>query len=257
MHTRQSLWEDLEKLGLLPTDTVLIHSSLKAVGPVEGRGEGLLQALIDYFSPEGLLLFPTHTWAQIGPKRPVFHAATEPSCVGALSNLALTHPQGVRSLHPTHSVKAFGRDAAAYVAGEEKSATPCPRSGCWGRLIDRQAKILLMGCPAARNTFLHAVEEDCGIPDRLALEPFHCVSIGMDGTQYPILFHPHFSSHGDVSQHYGKAMPWFISHGAARQGKVGDAVTYAAGAAEMHRLLCPALAQDPQLFSDERPMPAL
>ena len=52
-------------------------------------------------------------------------------------------------------------------------------------------------------------------------------------------------------------MPCFISHGAARQGKVGDAVTYAADAAQMYQLLCPVLARDPQLFSDERPMPTL
>lgn len=255
MHTRESIWKDLENLNLFPEDTVLIHSSLKAIGPVEGGGEGLLQALIDYFSPSGLLLFPTHTWAQISPQRPVFHAATEPSCVGMLSNLALAHPQGVRSLHPTHSIKAFGREAPDYTAGEEKCTTPCPESGCWGKLIGRKAKILLAGCSPTRNTFLHCVEEICQVPDRLEKDPFPCVVIAPDGTQYPIWFRRHFSTKGGISEHYGKAMPYFLSHGAARKGLLGSAETYAAGAAEMFSLLEPLLRQDPQLFCDERPMP--
>lgn len=67
MHTRQSLWKNLDELGLSPTDTVLIHSSLKAVGPVEEKEKACCRQLSDYFSPEGLLLFPTHTWPKSAP----------------------------------------------------------------------------------------------------------------------------------------------------------------------------------------------
>lgn len=98
-------------------------------------------------------------------------------------------------------------------------------------------------------------EEICQVPDRLEKDPFPCVVIAPDGTQYPIWFRRHFSTKGGISEHYGKAMPYFLSHGAARKGLLGSAETYAAGAAEMFSLLEPLLRQDPQLFCDERPMP--
>lgn len=246
MHTRESIWQDLKTIGILPSDTVLIHSSLKAVGEMEGRGEGLLQALIDYFVPGGgLLIFPAHSWATVTKERPVFLAEKEPACVGTLPNLALRHPDAVRSLHPTHSVVAFGKDAAAYVAGEERCNTPCPPMGCWCRLIYRKAKILLLGSPAAANTFLHAVEEMCHVPERLDPVGFPCVVIAPDGTQYPRIQHPHINH---ISVYYDLLMPWLMENGAAFTGKVGDALTYVQDAAEVFRLTAQRLSEDPDLF---------
>ena len=171
MYTKTQLTAHIRALGLRPDETLLIHSSMKAVGPVEGGAETVLDAWMEYFREEGLLLFPTHTWAQIGPEHPLFDPLTEPSCVGLLTNLFRLRPGVVRSLHPTHSVAAFGRDAAAYTAGEECCSTPCPRNGCWGRLVDRRARILFLGCPLSRNTFLHGVEEWHHIPGRLSAAP--------------------------------------------------------------------------------------
>ena len=34
MHTRESLQQDLRNMGILPEDTLLIHSSLKSIGEV-------------------------------------------------------------------------------------------------------------------------------------------------------------------------------------------------------------------------------
>ena len=39
VYTKEDLREQLRQMGLKPTDTVLIHSSMKAVGEVEGGAE--------------------------------------------------------------------------------------------------------------------------------------------------------------------------------------------------------------------------
>ena len=128
MFTKQSLQQDLESLRLRPTDTVFVHSSMKAVGAVEGGADTVLDALTEYFA-DGLLAFPAHTWQWMNERHPIFYAATDPSCVGLLSNLALRRPGAVRSLHPDHSVVAFGREARRYCDGDRYATTPCPRLG--------------------------------------------------------------------------------------------------------------------------------
>ena len=97
----------------------------------------------------------------------IFDPMTEPSCVGILTNLFMKRPGVFRSLHPTHSIAAFGKGAEDYIQGEEKVDTPCHRNGCWGKLYDLGAKILFVGCTLRSNTILHGVEEWNQIPMRL------------------------------------------------------------------------------------------
>ena len=44
MFTRKSIHESLEKMSIQPTDTILIHTSMKAIGEVEGGADGLIDA---------------------------------------------------------------------------------------------------------------------------------------------------------------------------------------------------------------------
>ena len=45
MITKQQLQKDLEALGIRSDETVAVHTSLKAVGMVEGGAETFLEAL--------------------------------------------------------------------------------------------------------------------------------------------------------------------------------------------------------------------
>lgn len=223
MYTRQDLMEDLRRMGIKPTDTVLVHASMKAVGETEGGADTVLDAFMEYLK-EGLFLMPTHTWANITKPYQVFDPKTEPSCVGVLTNLFFKRPGVVRSLHPTHSVAAFGKRAAEYVAGEENLDTPCPPQGVYGRLRSERAKILLLGVNHIKNTFIHSVEESYDVPNRVAEEttPFYVKM--PDGSQKEILMHRHYCSLTDhVSENYQKMAEAFYETGAAKDVKFGDA----------------------------------
>ena len=111
----------------------MVHASAKSVGPLENRGDTLLDALLEYFA-SGLLLFPTHTWDHVSSSTRQYDPASSVPCVGLLPKLALQRPRVKRSLHPTHSVAAFGERAEEYIRGEEYAGSPAPVSGCWGRL---------------------------------------------------------------------------------------------------------------------------
>ena len=72
MITKGQLKKDLEKLGIKPSDTLLIHSSMKAIGPVDGGADAVLDMLMDYFRDEGLLVFPTLSYGEINAAHPIF-----------------------------------------------------------------------------------------------------------------------------------------------------------------------------------------
>ena len=74
----------------------------------------------------------------------VYDPNTEEGCVGIIPNVFSKREGVVRSLHPTHSMAVWGKDAAEYIKGEENCTTPCPPGGCWDRLRDINAKILLL-----------------------------------------------------------------------------------------------------------------
>ena len=200
MHTKDSLIAQLS--AMLPSDaTVLMHSSCKSLGQMENGGDTILDALTEYFS-RGLVVLPTHTWATVNDRQPVYDVLYTPVCIGLLPELFRKRPGVHRSWHPTHSVAAFGADAEEFVRGDENCPTPCARDSAWGRLYDRDAYVLLVGVELNRMTFFHGVEEWNGIPGRLKETPNRYVVIPPDGGRIVRDYYPHC---GDSSQLYPKA----------------------------------------------------
>ncbi len=255
MYTKADIIKSLVDIGIKPEDTLLVHSSMKAIGEIEGGAETVLDAFIEYMQ-EGLLIFPTHTWEQINENYNVYNPKTEPSCVGILTNLFLKRPGVIRSLHPTHSVAALGQGAKAYTAGEEQWDTPCPRQGCWGKLYDRKAKILFLGCDLRRNTYLHSVEEWNNIPLRLDNKYQHLKIVNWNDE---IIDRPMYRHHnpiiGDVSQNYGKMEESYLYTGIAKKGKIGDANCILGDAVGMADLASSFMKRNPDLFGDNNPVP--
>lgn len=254
LYTKSDIMKELDNLGIQNTDVILVHSSMKSIGLTENGADTVLDAFIEYLSP-GLLIFPTHTWAQMNEEYNVFNPMTEPSCVGILSNLFMKRPGVVRSWHPTHSVAALGKGAEEYVQGEEKRETPCPREGCWGKLYDLGAKILFIGCSLRRNTIIHGVEEWNGIPMRLTDHYQALKILTPDGRLLERPLRRHYHPLCDVSENYGKLELPLIKDGIAQIGRVGDAKTYICDVRKMVDLVTDFLKRNPDLFVDNRPIP--
>lgn len=255
MYTKTDLMNHLSALSIDPRGTLLVHSSMKAIGEVEGGADTVLDALTEYMK-DGLLILPTHTWRQMSASYTVFDSRTEPSCVGLLTNLFLKRDGVVRSLHPTHSVAAVGRDAKSYTAGEELTRTPCPRNGCWGKLYDRKATILFIGCSLKSNTYLHGVEEWIDTPNRLHPNAQDFTVIDADGRAFTVPQYRHHTSDPvvDPSEHYDKMEPLFAAQGAVSYGIFGDAACIVGDAVKMADLTIPCLQRDPHLFDDDTPI---
>ena len=220
--TKEQLKRQLAELGLSPSDTAVIHTSLRSVGPVDGGANGLIDAFCEYLH-EGLFLVPTHTWAGVNADQPVYDAAHSVPCIGAVPRAAAARQDGVRSMHPTHSLWAFGQNAAAYVQGEEFATTPAPRGGCLARLADTGAKILLLGVNNSKNTFIHALDELAELPDRLG-QPYATTLVAADGRITHGQMAPHLCSRcSDVSKNYVNFEAALTTLGAQTFGRLGQA----------------------------------
>lgn len=251
MHTQESLQRQLAELGIDPKGTLLVHSSMKAIGHVDGRADTVLDALSDYMK-DGLLVLPTHTWATINRKNPKFYVEDSPCCVGILPELFRKRPGVVRSWHPTHSVAALGKDAAAFIEGEHLVETPCARESVWGKLLDRKAQILLVGVDLRRNTYIHGIEEWVDIPGRLTDDHEPLVTVLGDGTEIPVPSRRHCGL--SWSEHFWKVDDVLVEQGAMTIGKFGDAETRVCDAVRTNDVITHMLHINPDLFSDNDPL---
>lgn len=251
MHTRSGLIGQLEQMGIDPKGTLLMHSSMKSIGEVDGGADTVLDALSDYMK-DGLLVLPTHTWSFIKADNPRYLVEESPSCIGILPELFRKRPGVVRSWHPTHSVAALGRDAAEFTAGDERFDTPCARGSAWGKLLDRKATILLVGVDLCRNTFIHGVEEWMNIPGRLTEGHELLYTVLADGTEISVPSRRHCGL--SWSQHFWKVEEVLENRGVLRKSMLGDAVVRIVDAAGMTEILNQMLAFDPEMFSDNEPL---
>ena len=223
MYTKQDLLLQIKNMGIMPADTVLLHSSMKAIGEVSGGADTVLNVFMDYLS-EGLLILPTHTWATMSEHHNEYDPAKEPACVGILPNLFRKREGVLRSLHPTHSVAVFGREKEKFIEGEEYRTTPCSPQGCYNRLREKDGKILLIGVGHERNTYIHCVEELLGVPERFTQKPvrFEIVMPGKHRkTSYMYLHYNPATEH--ISEAYPKLEHALYITGAAKKGSFGDA----------------------------------
>ena len=254
-YTKEQLMQQLRDMGILPTDNLLVHSSMKSLGAVEGGADTVLDALQESVF-EGMLILPTHTWKQMSEEYSFFDPETEPVCVGILPELFRKRPGVVRSLHPTHSVAVYGKNAEEYIKGEENITTPCAPEGCWGRLKDIRAKILLLGVTHTRNTYIHSIEESFGIPERFTEQPVRFQVKLPDGTVKEVDMYRHYNRiDPHISEHYDIMKEGYEKTGAAKKVRLGDAECILCEAEKLYEVTGKILTKEPNCFIDREEIP--
>ena len=233
MYTKEDIISQLNTFGEAVGHHVHVHSSLKKVGEVEGRGEVVLSTLVAYFTQRGgMISFPTHTW-----NRNILELGKKETCMGMLSKLAMNRCDGVRSSNPTHSMVVIGEGAREYVKWDENILSSTDPAGCYGKLYDTDGYILLIGVAQEKNTYIHAAEEQLSIPNRCTKEFHNTVLIDEKGSVIHKPLHLVFEEFGDISCNFGKLEPAFRYHGCIVDGTIGDAKVQLCSARKIRSVL--------------------
>lgn len=232
MLTRDEIVSGLRALGLREGDRVLVHSSLAALGPVEGGAETVVDALLAAVGPGGLVMVPTFEG------KPPFDRRVTPTPLGAIADRLWRRPDAARSLHPSHSVAAIGAGAAELLRGHERAATAYAEGTPYYELAMSGGKVLLLGVDQDRNTTLHAAEALAGAPYLGEIADTYLDDDGRAVTlRIPLMAGPHRDFIG--------LDRLFRAAGLMRVGKVGKAVCRLMDGKAMLETALEALRRDP------------
>lgn len=163
--TAPELDAGLRQLGIAPGEVVLVHSSLRSFGHLEGGARGVVQTLLDLLGESGTLVVPTfhHTFFWGGPRQ-VWDREQTPSYMGIISETARTWPGARRSRHAPHPLAAIGAHAADLTG--RLNISDYAFDSPFYRLLELDAWVLLMGVDFNVCTLLHMVEELAEVPYR-------------------------------------------------------------------------------------------
>ena len=163
--SKSDIIQSLKELGLRQGDIVLVHSSLKSFGYVEGGADTVIDAFLEVVGETGTLVMPTlsiknfdHVYEEWSLDRP--------SDVGLITETFRKRKGVLRSNQETHSVAAFGLKAEE-ITGSHKSYGPIygifgdysfGYSSPWQKMYDMNGKVVFLGVNMRKNTFKHFVE---------------------------------------------------------------------------------------------------
>ncbi|MFC2176574.1 AAC(3) family N-acetyltransferase, partial [Bacteroidota bacterium] len=141
------LVKEFKKAGIQKGDALFIHSSLKGLGYIENGAITVIEALKQVVTEEGTLIFPTFTikgsmYETLSDETLVFDPKSSASTVGYITNQFLKSGNVYRSLHPTHSVAAWGKHAEYITSNHYELSTNFGENTPFGKFLDLNGKVL-------------------------------------------------------------------------------------------------------------------
>jgi aminoglycoside 3-N-acetyltransferase len=175
-YTRESLTHDLHELGVEAGMTLLMHSSLSALGWVAGGPVTVIQALMDVVTVAGTIVVPAFSgdlsdparwrnppvpenwWPVIYEAMPAFDPRITPTRqMGKIVDTFRAWPGVTRSYHPTDSFAAWGRHAE-FVTAKHSLDYGLGEGSPLARIYDLDGWVLLLGVGFGNNTSFHLAE---------------------------------------------------------------------------------------------------
>jgi aminoglycoside 3-N-acetyltransferase len=180
---RAHLIANLQRLGLKPGEIVMVHASVRAIGPVHGGPDEIHHAVLDAVSPGGTVMM--YVGCQEGfddvgrghyspaeerdvlEHQPVFnpHAARASRDFGILAEFFRSTPGTLCSAAVDGRVAARGA-RAAWLTADHKLDYDVGRGTPFDKFVQAGGRVLLLGASDDEVTLLHYAEHIADIPDR-------------------------------------------------------------------------------------------
>ena len=235
--------ELLDRAGVPGDGVLFVHSAFRQLGAQGFRAEAFIEGLLDYMGA-GTLVMPTMTWRVVTPASPFFDELGTPSHVGILAERFRLDYATHRSLHPTHSVAAYGRLAGRLTATHHLDDTPCALTSPYGKARETDTHIVLLGIGLERCTAIHHAEEIVApevylVPPEEA-ELYRCRS--RNGKTYDVRLRRHLRLNRDFPQFEAP----LAEHGRLRRGELAGTPWLAVSQRDLLDEVSTALERDPR-----------
>lgn len=234
-HSIEELTLQLARLGVRRGSVLEVHTSFRAVGPVEGGPAGLIEALTRAVGPDGTVVMPTMTDGET-----VFDPRTTPTVdMGITAETFWRMPGVCRSTHPGGSFAARGRHAE-HICSPQPLEPPHGPVSPPGRVHELGGQVLLLGVTHSESTILHVAESIAHVPYGIS---YPCV-VEEDGRAVRKLVRE--TDHCCIG--FRKLDVWLDARSLQREGPVGNAHAKLADARDVVRVAVEHLTKEPLVF---------
>ncbi len=237
-----SIARDLRELGVRPGDALMVHASLRRIGPVEGGADGVIDAIREAIGPAGTMLMTLGArdeWAWVNERpeedRPALLADAVPfdaertsadPDVGVLAEVFRRRPETRVSDHPEGRFGAAGPLAEAWLAQVPWDDYYGPGSPLEA-LVRAAGRVLRLGPDPATTTLLHYAEYLVPLEPKRRVLRHRRVRLADGGSEVRTVASLD-DSDGIVPylpdrDYFADLLEDYLALGRARVGRVGDA----------------------------------
>ena len=142
--TKELLKQGFAELGIKAGMKIMVHSSLKSFGYVEGGADTVIDALMELLTPEGTLMMPSFNHEAPYFEGDIFDVTKTATTNGRIPDTFWRREGVSRSINPTHAFPAWGKDKERYTQDHQKTSAMGPDSPL-GRLMEDGGYCLLLG----------------------------------------------------------------------------------------------------------------
>lgn len=228
--------EDLRTLGVVPGSTLLVHTSFKTIGPIEGGPDGFIDALIEAIGPNGTLVMPS--WSA---EDDYLFVPQYSNCREDLGIVADTFWRRDDVVRGSHAFAVAARGPLAYDIAAAPFIVPphAPGSGV-ARVRDHDGWVLLAGVDHDANTTVHLGELEGEAPYR---QPRHILVL-QDGVPTRI----DYGENDSCCRGFNMVGDWLRSRGLLREGPLSRGPAMLARSRDIVATVIEELRDDPCRF---------
>ena len=166
-YNKEQIVLELKKLGINQGMSIFVHSSLSKLGNIVRGADTVVEALIETVGKDGSIMMPGFTIRNsmfktleyLERNDITFDYKTERPLVGAIPRSFFKLENIHRSIHPTHSVLAWGKNTEHITSGHEDCNTTFGIGTPLYKLIETNSYIMGLGSDLAHVTFYHVLED--------------------------------------------------------------------------------------------------
>lgn len=232
---RARIAQQLRDLGVEAGAVLLVHTSFRAVGPVEGGPCGLIDALTDTLGPEGTLVMPS--WLDGDSPFDPMNSETSRS-LGAVA-AAFWRLQDVRRSDHPNAFAARG-PAAERILRDPLPLPPHIPESPVGRVHELDGQVLFLGVNHDADTTIHLAEILGGAPYRITK---HC-TILREGVPIRI----EYGENDHCCERFRFVDDWLRVAGLQAEGVVGRAAARLTRSRAIVKSVLPHLREDRFVF---------
>lgn len=247
-----SLISDFKKFGIKPGMSIFVHSSLSNLGFIEGGAQTVINALMNVIGSQGTISMPgfiirnsfSNSLEYLEKRDEPFDYKKEDPLVGAIPRCFFHNKNVLRSIHPTHSVLSWGKNAEYITSGHEDCASTFGIGSPLYKLIETGSFIMGLGSDLAHVTFYHVLEDTVkDFPIEVYGERLYIIKMLLSNGD---IKEKKFAAHCDQEFRIEKLnsrwlrsyfRKYFTKKGGLINGQIGDSVSWIIKANNMYNCL--------------------